>query len=80
MLSRWRKAAVDGWYGSQDHVGQADTNPEPHIEAAADAAVRVVLEHLRDIAAMDGNLDDSMWVDRFTALLEGRDLKDDDDD
>jgi hypothetical protein len=68
--SEWRRAAVDRWYASQDHVGQADTDPEPYVEAAADAAVRVVLEGLREIAAEDGNLDDGMWYRRFNALLE----------
>lgn len=47
LRASWRKAAVDRWYGSQDHVGQADTDPEPYVEAAADAAVIAILEYLR---------------------------------
>jgi hypothetical protein len=45
--SEWRRAAVDRWYDAQDHVGQADTDPEPYVEAAADAAVLAVLKRLR---------------------------------
>lgn len=55
LIERWRKAAVDRWYGSQDHVGQADTNPNPYVEAAADAAVGVVLERLIDRAKTHGD-------------------------
>ena len=77
VVESWRQAAIDGWYGSQDHVGQADIDPEPHASAAGDAAVRVVLKYLRAIAAEDGNLDDGLWYERFTALLGG-DLEEED--
>lgn len=45
----WRQAAVDRWYDAQDHVGEADTNPDPFARAAGDAAVRVVLAYLQGV-------------------------------
>ncbi len=48
LSDSWHAAAVDRWYDAQDHVGQADTDPEPYVETAADAAVRVVLAHLSE--------------------------------
>lgn len=40
------------------------------LRAGADAAVRVVLEHLRAEARLGGNLDDGLWCERLQALLE----------
>lgn len=48
LSGRWRKAAIDRWYDSQGHVGQADTDPEPYVVAAADAAAITVLRRLRN--------------------------------
>jgi hypothetical protein len=42
----WRQAAIDAWYAAQDHIGQADCDPEPYLKAAADAAVGVAMKHL----------------------------------
>lgn len=43
---------MDRWYASQDHVGQADTDPEPYLIQAADAAVRRLLNAL-DVVTTD---------------------------
>lgn len=49
MNAPWRAAAIEAWYESQDHVGQADTDPEPYVAAAADAAAAAAL---RDVFAV----------------------------
>lgn len=65
----WRTAAVGRWYDAQEHVGQADCNPEPYIETAAAAAIRTVLEYLRDDEGAWLTGEGAQRVDRLLAVL-----------
>lgn len=62
LTERWREASLE--------VSGVGKSTNQFRKDVADATARIVLEHLRDIAAEGGNMDDGLWYRRLTELLE----------